>query len=199
MIIKNRYLYSVAFALMLFSSSAMAKIPSTAYKGITDFFLKGKEFYSPTVGAAALESGFIENIRFYGPFTAGYDEGERSYIDDTSDDPLWNIVKILFPSNNGQLGVDTGSSSNFASGVTNPKTVALLINLAKDLREEKYKDSKELKKHISKVGKEIFETLEGKTNKKSFMWSTINPLLKVYSSSNASRKKRHLFLPHSYD
>lgn len=68
----------MAFAVMLFSSSAMAKVNPTDFKDLTQFFLKDKaknidmEFYSPTLGEVALETGLIKNIRFYGPYEVAF-------------------------------------------------------------------------------------------------------------------------------
>src|ERR1700722_2762466 len=103
--IRRKIFYPFALASMLFSSSAMAKIPSLAFIGVTEFFLKGKEFYSPTLGEAELDSGFMEDLLFYGPFEAAYNaKGVRDYSKDTSDNSLWNVAKILMPSVSGQLG-----------------------------------------------------------------------------------------------
>ena len=137
--VRKKVFYPVAFASMLFASSAMAKINPTAFVGVTEYFLKDQSkdmtFFSPTLGEVALESGLIEDIRFYGPFTPGAKEGERDYTQDKSADPLWNVVKILFPSNNGQLGTVTAATTNFAKHVRDPKVVALLLNYAKKVED----------------------------------------------------------------
>ena len=92
------YTLFLAFSTML-SPGAMAKIPPVAFKGITKHFRNGKEYLSATLGIIALELGLVENIRLYGPYIPAYrPDGTRDYASDTSDDPLWNVVKILFPS-----------------------------------------------------------------------------------------------------
>ena len=155
----NKYLYPIGFAMMLFSSSAMAKIHPTAFKDITPFFLKGMEFYSPTLGEVALESGLIEGLRFYGPYEAGYDDkGRRVYLNDKSSDPLWNVVNILFPSNNGQLGTETTGMSNLPKNVKNPKTIALLMHYAKLVLEASPENFEKI--DTKKIAKEIFESLK---------------------------------------
>ncbi|OJW51438.1 MAG: hypothetical protein BGO67_06750 [Alphaproteobacteria bacterium 41-28] len=158
----KKYLYPFGFAMMLFSSSAMAKQNPTSFKGVTDCFKKDQEFYSPTLGEVALASGLIENIRFYGPFEAFHSKetGERNYTGDKSDDPLWKIVKILFPSNNGQLGTVTTAATNFGKYVTKPGTVALLLNYAKRVEDLKGAGNLE-KKETNKFSEAIVETLEG--------------------------------------
>jgi len=184
MSVLNKYLYPIGFAAMLFSSSAMAKIHPTAFKGVTSFFLKGKEFYSPTLGEVGLESGLMEDIRFYGPFEAAYkDKEERNFINDKSSDPLWNVVKILFPSNNGQLGTETTATSNLGKYVKDPKTVALLINYAKDLREGGKVDS-------DKLAKDIFETLrsEDQSPSRTLRKGTLVPLLGYIKDAIADEK-----------
>ena len=76
---------------------AQARIPTEAFKGVTDYFQENKEFYSPTLGIVAIESGLINNLRFYGNFTADYKDSadennhiihQRQYITDKSDDPV---------------------------------------------------------------------------------------------------------------
>ncbi len=121
---------------MLLASSGMASIHPTAFTGITNCFHKNAEFYSSTLGYFALDMGLVQNIRFYGPYDAALDQyGDRDYIKDKSTDHLWNVVKRLFPSNNGQLGTTTGSKSNFANYVKKPETVALLLNYAKKVED----------------------------------------------------------------
>jgi hypothetical protein len=149
--VRKKVFYPMAFASMLFASSAIAKINPTAFVGVTEYFLKDQSkdmtCFSPTLGEIALESGLIENIRFFGPFEPGTKEGERDYTADSSKDHLWNMVKILFPSNNGQLGTVTGATTNFAKHVKDPKIVAFLLNYAKKVEDVPEKSS--LKKQVT--------------------------------------------------
>ena len=68
MSIRRKVFYPVAFAATLFASSAMAKVNPTVINAgepefsVTDYFLKGQEFFSPTLGVTALEIGLMENI-----------------------------------------------------------------------------------------------------------------------------------------
>ncbi len=206
--IRRKVFYPVAFSAMLFASSAMAKVNPTAFVGVTEFFLKDKAknidmgFYDPTLGEVALESGLIENIRFYGAYQAGFNkEGERDYTKDTSTDPLWNIAKILFPSNNGQLGTITDAVTNFAKYVKNPKTVALLVNYAKRVEDVKGRGSLPTKVTQQFSG-EIYKTLEGmgegKESIKNFKQKTLNPLLNsIRESIEAEKKGTSLYPRHT--
>ena len=102
-------------------------------------------------------------------------DGKRNYSKDNSSDPLWKMAKILFPSNNGQLGTETTAATNLGKYVKNPKTVALLINYAKDIRDgEKFTPDE-----ITELTGEIFKTLADEKTRpiKSFKNSTIKPLL----------------------
>lgn len=118
------------------SHLAQARIPSVAFKGVTSYFQKGKEFYSPTIGITAIESGLIHNLRFYGNFTSAYDElgHKRLYVNDKANDPVWQVLFILFPSPAGNLAVETTSPHNFGKHVVSPKTVALLLNYVYQIR-----------------------------------------------------------------
>jgi hypothetical protein len=44
-------------------------------------------------------------------FCSDVKKGERDFLADKSTDPLWNAVKLLFPSNNGQLGTTTSATT----------------------------------------------------------------------------------------
>ena len=194
----KKYFYPIAFSMLLFSSSAMAKVHPSAYMGVTELFYEIAKFYSLTLGEIALSSGLIEDIRFHGPFIAAYnDKGERLYTGDGSSDPLWNVVKLLFPSNNGQLGTETTAITNFAKYVKNPKTVALLINYAKNIREnEKPLSKKESDNLINKVTADIIATLESKGAIPSTITkSTIKPLLKYIAASVAQDKEGKSIYP----
>lgn len=203
--IRRKVFYPVAFSAMLFASSAMAKINSTAFVGVTQYFFKDKAksidmgHYDPTLGEVALETGLIENIVFYGPYEAAFKaKGERDYTKDKSTDPLWNVAKILFPSNNGQLGTTTGAITNFARYVKNPKTVALLENYAKQVEDVRGRGSLpgKITQHFAA---EILKTLEGMgagtEGLKNFKQKTLNPLLKAIQESIEAEKKGTSFYP----
>ncbi|OJW51471.1 MAG: hypothetical protein BGO67_06930 [Alphaproteobacteria bacterium 41-28] len=176
--IVKKYLYPVAFSAMLFSSSAIAKVHPLFFKGVTRVFHKDKKFYSPTLGITGLQTGFIEGIRLSGPFRAAYKDGNRFYAGDTSSDPLWNVVNILFPSVNGLLGTEATADTNFGRYVKSPKTVALLINYTKKLREGTFVDAKKLEEEI--IGT---LTIDKKMAQKLKKGKTVNKLLEYIKDS----------------
>ncbi|HBG33974.1 MAG TPA: hypothetical protein DDX01_01235, partial [Holosporales bacterium] len=182
-----------ALAFLMISSTAMAKLPPTAFKNVTRHFRKGKEAYSPTLGMAALETGLVENIRFFGPFTHKFDaEGQRAYHKDTSTDPLWKIVKILFPSTGGALTTDSGANTNLGRYVKNPKVIAILLQFTDDVRIGK-------KHNIDTVAESILGVLTLPDEKKSKIKSnlrtqTVKPLLKsIQDSIQEEEKEKSLF------
>jgi len=124
-------------AMTLLSSGAEAQIPLVAFKDVGEHFAEGKEFLNPILGAGALESHFIDAIRFDINFTSGQKGNQRVYIDDKSTDPTWNLVKILFPSPAGQLAIETDANTNFSKNVTKPETISHLLNYANAIREKK--------------------------------------------------------------
>jgi hypothetical protein len=140
---RQKIFYALAMVASTFlSEGAQAKIHPKAFKNITRYFKKGMEFYSPVLGEAALESGLIYDLRFYGNFESAVTEGKRVYIKDKSADPLWTLEKSLFPSPAGHLQVETQAASSFGK-LASPKSVALLLNYAKDIRVGKLITSKD--------------------------------------------------------
>ena len=189
----GRFLAPVALAFLMISSTAMAKLPPTAFKNVTRHFRKGKEAYSPTLGMAALETGLIENIRFFGPFTPGFDtEGQRAYHKDTSTDPLWKIVQILFPSTGGTLTTDSGANTNLGRYVKNPNVIAILLQFTDDVRIGE-------NPKIDTVAESILGVLTLPDKKKSTIKSnlrtqTVKPLLKsIQDSIQEEEKEKSLF------
>lgn len=137
---------------MVLLVEGQAKFPFTVFKGVTDCFQLHKKYLSPTMGLALLEGGVIGDIRFYGDFNPAYRDTngkeERDYAQDHSKDPIWQLVHLLFPSSGGQLSADSTHSYNFGKYVKNPKTVALLINYADDVRFNKPVDEEKLQNDI---------------------------------------------------
>lgn len=137
---KGYVLFCSILFTILFVTHSNARITPLAFKGITHYFQPGKEFYSPVIGAAALEAGLIYNLRFYGNFTTSYKVDEkgqpqRHYISDKSNnDPLWSLLKTLFPSSGGDLTTQTNSQENFGKHIISPRTIALLLYYAHQQR-----------------------------------------------------------------
>lgn len=146
-------LFLTCLSLGFGSYEAEAKFPLNVFKGVTDSFQDDKKYMSPTLGIAALDSGSIGNIRFYGNFTPAYRTSstggqERDYANDHSKDPVWQMVRILFPSTAGQLSADSTHLYNFGKYVKNPMTVALLLKYADDVRSNKQVDEERLKNNL---------------------------------------------------
>ncbi|MBX9786928.1 MAG: hypothetical protein K2Y08_06285 [Alphaproteobacteria bacterium] len=135
---KKKILFPVLLGLVTLSSTAMSTIDPRLYNGTTKHYRKGKERNSPVLGAAGLVTGLVENIRWFGPFTPAYKEdGTRDYAGDTSDNPSWNIVKILFPSTGGDLASEANFEMSFGNHVDKVQTIVPLLSLVNDLREGK--------------------------------------------------------------
>lgn len=178
--ITKKFFYSLAVLSTALTSPASARIHPTAFKGITEYFHKDAELYDPTLGAVGIELGFVESLRFKGPYEANAD-GE--YFKDKSKESSWNVVKRLFPSINGQLGTTTGAKDNFGRYVKKPQTAALLVNYLKmveDVPEKKTLSDDVTPAFVDK----IYDTLVGLDNGeneqkiKSFKEQVIGPLLK---------------------
>ena len=159
-ILKNYFkpiMASISF--ITFISPTLARITPLAFKDVTSHFQADKAFYSPTLGMVALESGLIYNLRFYGNFIASYKidkDGnmteERDYHNDTSQDPLWNVVKILFPSGGGDLNPISLKSGSFGVKVNSPETIAILLDFAHRSRFQKgLEKGEDHPKSLSKV------------------------------------------------
>jgi hypothetical protein len=133
----------------------MATIPIGAYNGATKHYRKGKERNSPVLGAAALATGLVENIRMFGPFTPAYKEdGSRDYAGDTSDNPSWQMVKILFPSTGGTFTSESQFETNFGKNVDKVQTIEHLLSFVNDLREGKDVNVEALKNALFSTLKE---------------------------------------------
>ncbi|MCA0369503.1 MAG: hypothetical protein LCH26_00150 [Proteobacteria bacterium] len=135
----KKILYSSLFGSLLLTASSYGAVPDAAFKGVTRHFKK--KYFSPTVGRVALDH-LIPNIRFHWGVQEPNDDDqddaqERRYINDKSDDPLWRVTRVLFPSVDGNLGDTVGGDTNhqhFSNYVESPKTVALLMCYVEDVR-----------------------------------------------------------------
>lgn len=145
------FLYSLSlFSSLFFTQEAKAKLSFRDFKNVTRHFKEGKKYNSPTLGQALLESGVIDDIRFNWDFENGYKEGRREYVQDTSQDPVWNLTKLLFPSPSGALAVTTSAPSNFGNNVTSPETVSILMNFANNVRQREDTFRKQMQRQMKK-------------------------------------------------
>jgi hypothetical protein len=182
---------------MCLSSPVMAQIPFYAFSNITFFFQPNREYYSPILGAIALESGLIANLRFDGFLERGgvNSFGEPKYINDRSSDPVWNVIKILFPSPTGQLGIKTTSNTNFARYVNKSETVALLLNFTEALRTNN-------KVNLVAVENAVLVSLNtssiNKKKKNNLKNATIKPLLD-YIQKSIEQEKTSIYPIHTLE
>lgn len=126
---------SMLFCSLLLATSGQARIKPSALNQVFSYFKPGQEFYSPALGQIAIESGLIENMRFFGNIKPAYEvfgqgERRRSYKGDEGRDSISRLVVRLFPSNGGALTVVSRAQGNFGQYVKSPKTIALLLNHA---------------------------------------------------------------------
>lgn len=167
----KKYLYSILIAFVVFTAQGTARITPLAFKDITKYFEKEKEFYSPTLGITALDSGLIHNLRFYGNFIAAYKEkdgqitDERDYANDNSEDPLWNLIKLLFPSNGGDVSPEAATLDNFGNVVTSPESVALLLQFAHQVRNNRANTGRAIVDEERKIS--LMEKKEKREERKS--------------------------------
>lgn len=161
---RRKVLYALSTLLSALSSpGAYAKIPPTAFKGVTKCLKEKKEHFSPTLGEAALDSGLIYNLRFYGNFTAAKSaEGIRQYQNDTSEDSLWNMVKILFPSTGGQLSTEANHPMAFGRLMNTSEAASLLLNFVNNVRDGKLNEALE-----NELKDDLFKSMTGKTRVES--------------------------------
>ncbi|WP_175282083.1 hypothetical protein [Candidatus Odyssella thessalonicensis] len=182
----------VVGVLFFYPGSLSAIIHPQVFKEITRHFKRDKEVYSPIIGAVALETGLIENIRFLGAFEPGTFNGERLYYKDTSEEPLWNMVKLLFPSSNGILGTDSQSNTNFGRYVDSPETVALLLNFSYLIRQGRDCDNC----FILDYANQIMVTLSARNDRaKNLKKKTLIPLLRYITQAVVAEEGVCLYPP----
>lgn len=128
---KYEIISKILFATTFFVTTAVAKVPFMAIHGTTNYF--ANPAYAPVVGAASLE--VIERIRFdmADKKVISQDTHTRQYHLDEAQDPLWKLVKILFPSNAGSLNAESGASSSMNKYIT-PQIVAHYMMFAHKFR-----------------------------------------------------------------
>ena len=189
--LKNRLVRLSSFSLLsvlMMNPQAEARIPIVAIKGITKNFKPGEEFNSPTFGEAALLSGLIYNLRFYGNIEAGYEEGKRQYISDKGKDPLSNLVIALFPSPTGALNIETTGTDSFGKHIKDPETIALLLNFAHDVRNKKIKTDKDVLRYTPNILSTFGLEKDDKTLPK--LRTKVNSILRAIRESEVTPKGR---------
>ncbi len=126
-------LFKVFVPLISLSQVGNAILNNISFKNISKQFKPEYQQYSPVLGKVALERGLIYNLRFFGNLTEGVKEGRREYVSDKSNDPLMQLLILLFPSSAGNLASSSEGISNFGKYAT-PEMVATLLNFADSCR-----------------------------------------------------------------
>ncbi len=132
-------LFSLLLAVICFPQTGKAEINRINFKEVSKCFKPEYLQYSPVVGKIALERGLIYNLRFFGNMTkaiAATDSARRLYAGDVGNDPLMQLLILLFPSSAGELAPVSEAISNFGKFAT-PEMVALLLNYAHECRNPK--------------------------------------------------------------
>lgn len=85
-----------------------------------------------------MKTGFVRNVRFYGEYEPGIDRetGQRKYSADKGHDPVWALVRILFPSTGGTLSTVSTAAGNFGASVTQVSTIARIIEYLAKIRDQ---------------------------------------------------------------
>jgi hypothetical protein len=192
------FLYSLSlFSSLFFAKAAEAKLTFRDFKNVTRHFKPGKEYNSPTLGQALLESGVVHDLRFNWDFESGYKEGRREYVKDHSTDSIWNLDKLLFPSPAGELTTVTSAPTNFGNNVTSVESVAILMNFANRVRAKeadfRQQMQRQMKKNKLETEEAYFAWAKKQGMKKSLfskkeLDQVTEDLLKSMGKADASKK-----------
>ncbi len=120
-----------------------AGISPLVFNNVFALFKPEHIYYAPQFGSIALSSGLIENLRFFNVIPGISDDGQRGYFKDKApdDDPIMEIILILFPSPAGQLAAERNLSSNMGK-YCEPEHVAALLNFSYAVRMYLHKNPK---------------------------------------------------------
>ncbi|MBL4588384.1 hypothetical protein JKY79_03500 [Candidatus Babeliales bacterium] len=143
----------IIWSLILIPTASLASLgmPAVAFKNVGACFKPGFKMYAPMFGSMALSSGFIENLRLYNVIPGSDEEGERMYVKDRAldNDPVMEIILILFPSPAGQLTTEGAGSTNIGN-YFEEVDVAKLFNVVYGVRNWLAMDKKSEEKSSKK-------------------------------------------------
>jgi hypothetical protein len=155
-------------------TTANAKISPIYFKDVTSCFKEGMSMYSPTYGAIMIESGLLSNLRLFGYYHEKFnDDGKRDYANDSTSDPHFNVIKMLFPSSAGQLTTESGADSNIGTlfkGENGIKAIATLLEFSHQQRQAtrpKTPEEIEQIKNKAKVQKEASQKAKAQGRKEA--------------------------------
>jgi len=93
-----------------------------------DYFNEKVKYVDLTWGAVAIETGFIHNLRFFGDYQIEVEKGKRIYANDKSEDPLFAIIRELFPSTGGVLSATVNANSKLCNELSCIATALIIKN-----------------------------------------------------------------------
>jgi hypothetical protein len=125
-----------------------------AFHGIEKLINKDYQYLNPLWGQAAKDNNIIYNLRFYAYDKMIESKGLRNYINDSSKDPTWNLIKTLFPSPAGSLATTTNNTYNIGNYVST-ETVAILLDIAQHARLNRNNEN-----YLSEINNSLYESLD---------------------------------------
>ncbi|MGI4850975.1 MAG: hypothetical protein ACRYGR_03460 [Janthinobacterium lividum] len=138
---------SLALLTSFMMPKAEAQLDPKMFKDLTHYFKPDMTHYSPVIGMAALESGLIHNLRFYGSLDEGHQldqngqpveerlySADKPHVFGEQKDAVFGLLHMLFRSPAGTLSPHTAGEglTNFHS-VASPEKVAMLLNYVQEL------------------------------------------------------------------
>ncbi|MDR0393227.1 MAG: hypothetical protein LBH52_03300 [Puniceicoccales bacterium] len=102
-----------------------------------NYDIPGAQYVDLTWGAVAIESGFIHNLRFYGNYEITLDSttGKRVYAMDKTKDPLFAIIRQLFPSTGGVLAAAVNRDQELCNELSCVDVVKIIKHFFYDAQE----------------------------------------------------------------
>jgi hypothetical protein len=157
----NKSLKSLFF-MSLVCFNLFSEMDLRAFHGIEKLINKDYHYLNPLWGQVAKDNGIIYNLRFYAYDKMIESKGLRNYINDSSKDPTWNLIKTLFPSPAGSLATTTNNTYNIGNYVST-ETVAILLDIAQNARLNIINEN-----YSSEISNSLYESLDQDKLKNQF-------------------------------
>jgi hypothetical protein len=117
-----------------FITSCHSKLDPKVLQNISQTLKEDKHYLSPVVGMAALEKGYIYNLRFFGNIKkASNTDGTPNWSADVGNDAISKLIILLFPSTGGSLSSQSLGDFNFGR-IATPEMVAILLAYTEQCR-----------------------------------------------------------------